>query len=132
MVFGNHDDMAFERPPEWFSPDGVPRCAGRRVQDQGAAYRGLPRRTSWRRRPARIGCCPTRPAGPGSCGPAWSISEKNRPCVVPLRREDGVQWAHDRAGEDKVHVVVIEDQRWLFVGIYDGFNGPRGPGLPGR
>jgi hypothetical protein len=22
-VFGNHDDMAFERPPEWFSPDGV-------------------------------------------------------------------------------------------------------------
>ncbi|PWZ28313.1 Protein disulfide isomerase-like 1-5 [Zea mays] len=23
-VFGNHDDMTFERPPEWFSPDGVP------------------------------------------------------------------------------------------------------------
>ncbi|PWZ08680.1 Xylose isomerase [Zea mays] len=23
-VFGNHDDMAIERPPEWFSPDGVP------------------------------------------------------------------------------------------------------------
>ena len=27
-VFGNHDDMPFEWPPEWFSPDGVPplRC----------------------------------------------------------------------------------------------------------
>ncbi|GJM86487.1 hypothetical protein PR202_ga02351 [Eleusine coracana subsp. coracana] len=56
-----------------------------------------------------------------------SVSEKNRPSVVPLRREDGVQWAHGRAGEDRVHVVVSEDQRWLFVGIYDGFNGPEAP-----
>lgn len=56
-----------------------------------------------------------------------SVSEKNRPCVVPLRRDDGVQWAHGRAGEDRVHVVVSEDQRWLFVGIYDGFNGPEAP-----
>ncbi|XP_062219953.1 probable protein phosphatase 2C 26 [Phragmites australis] len=56
-----------------------------------------------------------------------SVSEKNRPCVAPLRREDGVQWAHGRAGEDRVHVVVSEDQRWLFVGIYDGFNGPEAP-----
>ncbi|KAL6634939.1 hypothetical protein ACP70R_027610 [Stipagrostis hirtigluma subsp. patula] len=56
-----------------------------------------------------------------------SVSEKNRPCIVPLRREDGVQWAHGRAGEDRVHVVVSEDQRWLFVGIYDGFNGPEAP-----
>ncbi|KAL5207539.1 hypothetical protein ABZP36_031974 [Zizania latifolia] len=56
-----------------------------------------------------------------------SVSDKNRPCVVPLRRDDGVQWAHGRAGEDRVHVVVSEDQRWLFVGIYDGFNGPEAP-----
>ncbi|EAY87134.1 hypothetical protein OsI_08534 [Oryza sativa Indica Group] len=56
-----------------------------------------------------------------------SVSEKNRPCAVPLRRDDGVQWAHGRAGEDRVHVVVSEDQRWLFVGIYDGFNGPEAP-----
>ncbi|KAK3154959.1 hypothetical protein QOZ80_2BG0197100 [Eleusine coracana subsp. coracana] len=56
-----------------------------------------------------------------------SVSEMNPPCVVPLRREDGVQWAHGRAGEDRVHVVVSEDQRWLFVGIYDGFNGPEAP-----
>ncbi|XP_047077755.1 probable protein phosphatase 2C 26 [Lolium rigidum] len=49
----------------------------------------------------------------------------------PLHRnpdpDDGVQWAHGRAGEDRVHVVVSEDQRWLFVGIYDGFNGPEAP-----
>ncbi|CAD6242908.1 unnamed protein product [Miscanthus lutarioriparius] len=69
------------------------------------------------------------PAKPTKPAPSLrrSVSEKNRPCVVPLRREDGVQWAHGRAGEDRVHVVVSEDQRWLFVGIYDGFNGPEAP-----
>ncbi|KAJ0989968.1 hypothetical protein J5N97_008324 [Dioscorea zingiberensis] len=67
-----------------------------------------------------------------------SLSEKNRPWVVPLRsfrRPDlnldfggqSVQWAHGKAGEDRVHVVVSEDSRWLFVGIYDGFNGPDAP-----
>ncbi|WOK99028.1 putative protein phosphatase 2C 26 [Canna indica] len=73
-----------------------------------------------------------------------SISEKNRPWVVPLRSfparqddqaddpatavaEGNVQWAHGKAGEDRVHVVVSEEQRWLFVGIYDGFNGPEAP-----
>ncbi|KAM0934154.1 putative protein-serine/threonine phosphatase [Dioscorea sansibarensis] len=67
-----------------------------------------------------------------------SLSERNRPWVVPLRnfrRPDlnldlagrSVQWAHGKAGEDRVHVVVSEDPRWLFVGIYDGFNGPDAP-----
>ncbi|PKA53964.1 putative protein phosphatase 2C 26 [Apostasia shenzhenica] len=72
-----------------------------------------------------------------------SLSEKNRPCVVPLRgipswrcdpqaddvpaRHKSVQWAHGKAGEDRIHVVVSEEQRWLFVGIYDGFNGPEAP-----
>ncbi|XP_031501546.1 protein phosphatase 2C 29-like [Nymphaea colorata] len=37
---------------------------------------------------------------------------------------DNLQWAHGKAGEDRVHVVVSEDNGWLFVGIYDGFNGP--------
>lgn len=32
------------------------------------------------------------------------------------------EWAQGRAGEDRVHVVV--DKPYLFVGIYDGFNGP--------
>ncbi|KAF0924120.1 hypothetical protein E2562_008437 [Oryza meyeriana var. granulata] len=35
-----------------------------------------------------------------------------------------VQWARGKAGEDRVHVVVSEEHGWLFVGIYDGFNGP--------
>ncbi|XP_049933412.1 protein phosphatase 2C 29-like [Nymphaea colorata] len=40
---------------------------------------------------------------------------------------DGLQWAHGKAGEDRVHVVVSEENGWLFVGIYDGFNGPDAP-----
>ncbi|XP_072959006.1 probable protein phosphatase 2C 26 [Typha angustifolia] len=60
-----------------------------------------------------------------------SFSEKNPPWVVPLRSfqaaSESVQWAHGKAGEDRVHVVVSEEQRWLFVGIYDGFNGPDAP-----
>jgi serine/threonine protein phosphatase PrpC len=58
-----------------------------------------------------------------------TASEKHRPPItLPLPTDnDGVQWAHGRAGEDRVHVVVSEDQRWLFVGIYDGFNGPEAP-----
>jgi hypothetical protein len=28
------------------------------------------------------------------------------------------------AGEDRFHVAVYEEHDWVFVGIYDGFNGP--------
>ncbi|PUZ53055.1 hypothetical protein GQ55_5G022300 [Panicum hallii var. hallii] len=48
-VFGNHDDMPFEWPPEWFSPDGVPplRCPPTSMSasgvDQGCSFRGTPR-----------------------------------------------------------------------------------------
>ncbi|KAL7264491.1 hypothetical protein ACSBR1_002447 [Camellia fascicularis] len=38
-----------------------------------------------------------------------------------------LQWAQGRAGEDRVHVVVSEKHGWVFVGIYDGFNGPDAP-----
>lgn len=73
-----------------------------------------------------------------------NFSEK-RPWVVPVlnfvgrkesstagdepeaRTESNVQWALGKAGEDRVHVVVSEEQGWLFVGIYDGFNGPDAP-----
>ncbi|KAI9115927.1 hypothetical protein K1719_012857 [Acacia pycnantha] len=34
------------------------------------------------------------------------------------------QWAQGRAGEDRIHIVISEDDGWVFVGIYDGFNGP--------
>ncbi|KAL3817944.1 hypothetical protein ACJIZ3_003849 [Penstemon smallii] len=43
------------------------------------------------------------------------------------RCESHEQWALMKAGEDRVHVVVSEELGWLFVGIYDGFNGPDAP-----
>ncbi|XP_071685894.1 protein phosphatase 2C 29-like [Rutidosis leptorrhynchoides] len=44
-----------------------------------------------------------------------------------MRNDSDVQWALGKAGEDRVHVVVSEEHGWLFVGIYDGFNGPDAP-----
>ncbi|KAK7860519.1 putative protein phosphatase 2c 23 [Quercus suber] len=38
-----------------------------------------------------------------------------------------LQWAQGKAGEDQVHVVVSEEHGWVFVGIYNGFNGPDAP-----
>ncbi|KAI3926403.1 hypothetical protein MKX01_032591 [Papaver californicum] len=38
-----------------------------------------------------------------------------------------LQWAQGKAGEDRVHVVISEEHGWVFVGIYDGFNGPDAP-----
>lgn len=38
-----------------------------------------------------------------------------------------VHWAQGKAGEDRVHVVYSEEHKMLFVGIYDGFNGPDAP-----
>ncbi|PSS23759.1 Protein like [Actinidia chinensis var. chinensis] len=35
-----------------------------------------------------------------------------------------VQWAQGKAGEDRIQVVVSDENGWVFVGIYDGFNGP--------
>jgi pyruvate dehydrogenase phosphatase len=50
------------------------------------------------------------------------------PCVPPSPKQEHaaakVQWARGKAGEDRVHVVVSEEHGWMFVGVYDGFNGP--------
>ncbi|CAA0829798.1 Probable protein phosphatase 2C 4 [Striga hermonthica] len=35
-----------------------------------------------------------------------------------------IQWAQGKAGEDRVHITVSQEHDWIFVGIYDGFNGP--------
>ncbi|KAG6531292.1 hypothetical protein ZIOFF_005096 [Zingiber officinale] len=43
---------------------------------------------------------------------------------MPDSVEGNIQWAQGKAGEDRVHVVVSEEHGWVFVGIYDGFNGP--------
>ncbi|KAI3801515.1 hypothetical protein L1987_29622 [Smallanthus sonchifolius] len=44
-----------------------------------------------------------------------------------VNQSRNVQWAQGKAGEDRVHVVVSEEHGWVFVGIYDGFNGPDAP-----
>lgn len=44
-----------------------------------------------------------------------------------VQSNNNVQWAQGKAGEDRVHVVLSEEHGWLFVGIYDGFNGPDAP-----
>ncbi|KAL0675895.1 hypothetical protein Bca4012_003876 [Brassica carinata] len=44
-----------------------------------------------------------------------------------LEEEPKIQWAQGKAGEDRVHVILSEDNGWLFVGIYDGFSGPDPP-----
>ncbi|KAF7825673.1 putative protein phosphatase 2C 4 [Senna tora] len=41
-----------------------------------------------------------------------------------LMENKNLQWAQGRAGEDRIHIVISEDYGWVFVGIYDGFNGP--------
>lgn len=35
-----------------------------------------------------------------------------------------LHWAQGKAGEDRMHIVICENHEWVFVGIYDGFNGP--------
>ncbi|KAG9444760.1 hypothetical protein H6P81_016100 [Aristolochia fimbriata] len=59
-------------------------------------------------------------------------STTNLSSDLSLEDEDSVesqslQWAQGKAGEDRVHVVVSEEHGWVFVGIYDGFNGPDAP-----
>ncbi|XP_058083505.1 protein phosphatase 2C 32-like isoform X2 [Magnolia sinica] len=49
------------------------------------------------------------------------------PPVGEYSTNRNLQWAHGKAGEDRVHVVLSEEQGWLFVGIYDGFSGPDAP-----
>ncbi|ONK61940.1 uncharacterized protein A4U43_C08F35130 [Asparagus officinalis] len=41
-----------------------------------------------------------------------------------IDKDGSFQWAQGKAGEDRVHVVISEEHGWVFVGIYDGFNGP--------
>eukprot|EP01018_Ginkgo_biloba_P032281 Gb_22469 [translate_table: standard] len=49
------------------------------------------------------------------------------PPEVEAMDSHNLQWAQGKAGEDRVHVVLSEEHGWLFVGIYDGFNGPDAP-----
>ncbi|KAF7804994.1 protein phosphatase 2C 32 [Senna tora] len=49
------------------------------------------------------------------------------PSEGEFKHTQNLQWAHGKAGEDRVHVVLSEEQGWLFIGIYDGFSGPDAP-----
>lgn len=42
-------------------------------------------------------------------------------------KSQNLQWAQGKAGEDRVQLVISEENGWVFVGIYDGFNGPDAP-----
>ncbi|KAF5750945.1 protein phosphatase 2C 4-like [Tripterygium wilfordii] len=42
-------------------------------------------------------------------------------------KSQNLQWAQGKAGEDRVQIVISEQHGWVFVGIYDGFNGPDAP-----
>ncbi|KAL2899765.1 putative protein phosphatase 2C 4 [Bienertia sinuspersici] len=54
------------------------------------------------------------------------IGHGNGSMVMEVQNSN-LQWAQGKAGEDRVHVVISEDHGWVFVGIYDGFNGPDAP-----
>ncbi|KAF7144536.1 hypothetical protein RHSIM_Rhsim04G0156700 [Rhododendron simsii] len=45
-------------------------------------------------------------------------------CCDESLENTNVQWAQGKAGEDRVHIAISEESGWVFVGIYDGFNGP--------
>ncbi|GJV09035.1 probable protein phosphatase 2C 23 [Tanacetum coccineum] len=48
-------------------------------------------------------------------------------CDDGFDQAKNLEWAQGKAGEDRVHVVVSEEHGLVFVGIYDGFNGPDAP-----
>ncbi|CAH8354726.1 unnamed protein product [Eruca vesicaria subsp. sativa] len=54
-------------------------------------------------------------------------SEEEEKSESVLEDEPKIQWAQGKAGEDRVHVILSEENGWLFVGIYDGFSGPDPP-----
>ncbi|KAF5804527.1 putative protein-serine/threonine phosphatase [Helianthus annuus] len=55
-----------------------------------------------------------------------SLFDEDGECLNGNKSQN-LQWAQGKAGEDRVHVVVSEENGWVFVGIYDGFNGPDAP-----
>lgn len=70
--------------------------------------------------------------GPEKHNENLTVSSLNLSSDGSLEDDDSLesqnlQWAQGKAGEDRVHVVVSEEHGWVFVGIYDGFNGPDAP-----
>ncbi|PUZ41691.1 hypothetical protein GQ55_9G524500 [Panicum hallii var. hallii] len=93
------------------------RAARSRRRDDGSLLRFLARTASKLRFGSpRNSRRPTEPADPikVSCSDGDYRSPPN----------GSVEWAQGMAGEDRFHVAVSEEHGWVFVGIYDGFNGP--------
>ncbi|KAJ4977544.1 hypothetical protein NE237_008324 [Protea cynaroides] len=71
-------------------------------------------------------------AGSDKNGENLTVNSTNLSSETSLEDDDSLenqnlQWAQGKAGEDRVHVVISEEHSWVFVGIYDGFNGPDAP-----
>lgn len=60
-------------------------------------------------------------------GVSRNCGDEDGPSELEYKHTHNLQWAHGKAGEDRVHVVLSEEQGWLFIGIYDGFSGPDAP-----
>ncbi|PIA60249.1 hypothetical protein AQUCO_00300037v1 [Aquilegia coerulea] len=65
-------------------------------------------------------------------GENFTVNSINLSSELSMEDDDclhsqNLQWAQGKAGEDRVHVVISEEYGWIFVGIYDGFNGPDAP-----
>ncbi|PKA59732.1 Putative protein phosphatase 2C 46 [Apostasia shenzhenica] len=53
-----------------------------------------------------------------------TATTSGRISVEYVAGESSFHWAQGIAGEDRVHIVVSDERRWLFVGIYNCFNVP--------
>ncbi|CAN6295600.1 unnamed protein product [Urochloa humidicola] len=93
------------------------RAARSRRRDDGSLLRFLAKTASKLRFGApRYGRRPQEPADPAKV----SVSDGD----YRSPPNGNVEWAQGMAGEDRFHVAVSEEHGWVFVGIYDGFNGP--------
>ncbi|ONL96571.1 probable protein phosphatase 2C 31 [Zea mays] len=93
------------------------RAARSRLRDERSLLRFFVRTASklWLGSP-RYGRRPQEPADPIKF--SFSDGDYRSP------PNSNVEWAQGMAGEDRFHVAVSEEHGWVFVGIYDGFNGP--------
>ncbi|CAA0836400.1 Probable protein phosphatase 2C 23 [Striga hermonthica] len=53
-----------------------------------------------------------------------TLTDENDDHHQPFVTGPNLQWAQGKAGEDRVHIVISQENGWAFVGVYDGFNGP--------
>ncbi|XP_050228988.1 probable protein phosphatase 2C 4 [Mercurialis annua] len=62
-----------------------------------------------------------------SCNLSFNNDPDEEESIFSTEHDRNLHWAQGKAGEDRVHIVISEENKWVFVGIYDGFNGPDAP-----